>query len=294
MMGSWLRRGWRRWRGWRHRRRCSELTHQIDAALQDHDLARAVEGLEQQLRLDCSHDVERLLFVRQSRPASQRMSLNLFMAMDELSRLRDHHRFYVLIAMVHSALRLDDAACLAELRPRLRRVACLDHAPSRALIVPGRNREHPFKQLISARSCLLQMELRGQDVAACQRIALANLELLETLPWAKLPADVLLRSTTNLVKGLLPCCLLKQQRGRVQTSLSRLEQQLRGARFDALRRSAREDHLAFLRSVLAWLDVVRAKGESIELLNQLRPWLLSNDALSVQAGLQKLNWVGLA
>ena len=54
-MGSWLRRGWRRWRGWRHRRRCSELTHQIDAALQDHDLARAVEGLEQQLRLDCSH-----------------------------------------------------------------------------------------------------------------------------------------------------------------------------------------------------------------------------------------------
>ena len=66
------------------------------------------------------------------------------MAMDELSRLRDHHRFYVLIAMVHSALRLDDAACLAELRPRLRRVACLDHAPSRALIVPGRNREHPL------------------------------------------------------------------------------------------------------------------------------------------------------
>ena len=69
-------------RAWHHRARCSELSHRINAALQDHDLVGAVEGLQQQLRLDCSHDVERLLFVRQSRPASQRMSLNLFMAMD--------------------------------------------------------------------------------------------------------------------------------------------------------------------------------------------------------------------
>ena len=143
----------------------------INAALQDHDLVGAVEGLQQQLRLDCSHDVERLLFVRQSRPASQRMSLNLFMAMDRLSHLRDHHRFYVLIAMVHSALQLDDAVCLAELKPRLCQAACLECVPSRQLIVPGRNREHPFKQLISARSCLLQVELRGRNMVACQQIA---------------------------------------------------------------------------------------------------------------------------
>ena len=294
MMGSWLRRGWRRWRAWRHRARCSELGHRIDAALQDHDLVRAVEGLQQQLHLDCSHGVERLLFARQSRPASQRMSLNLFMAMDNLSHLRDHHRFYVLIAMVHSALQLDDEACLAQLKPRLCQAACLEGAPSRQLIVPGRNREHPFKQLISARSCLLQVELRGRNMVACQQIASANLELLETLPWTKLPADVLLRSTTNLVKALLPCCLLEQQRGRVQASLFRLEQQLSGARFDALRSAAREDHLLFLRSVLAWLDAVKTNGESIELLNQLRPWLLSNDAASVRVGLQRLTWMVLA
>ena len=199
MMGSWLRRGWRRWRAWHHRARCSELSHRINAALQDHDLVGAVEGLQQQLRLDCSHDVERLLFVRQSRPASQRMSLNLFMAMDHLSHLRDHHRFYVLIAMVHSALQLDDAVCLAELKPRLCQAACLECVSSRQLIVPGRNREHPFKQLISARSCLLQVELRGQNMVACQQIAFANLELLETLPWTKLPADVLPRSTSQIL-----------------------------------------------------------------------------------------------
>ena len=131
-------------------------------------------------------------------------------------------------------------------------------------------------------------------MVACQRIAFANLELLEMLPWTKLPADVLLRSTTNLVKALLPCCVLDQQRGRVQTSLSRLEQQLSGARFDALRSSAREDHLLFLRSVLAWLDAVKTNGESAELLNQLRSWLLSNDASSVWAGSQQLTWIGLA
>ncbi len=294
MMGSWLRRGWRRWRAWRHRARCSELSHRINAALQDHDLVGAVEGLQQQLRLDCSHDVERLLFVRQSRPASQRMSLNLFMAMDRLSHLRDHHQFYVLIAMVHSALQLDDASCLSELKPRLCLAACLECVSSKQLIVPGRNREHPFKQLISARSCLLQVELRDRNMVACQHIACANLELLETLPWTKLPADVLLRSTTNLVKALLPCCVLEQQRGRLQACLSRLEQHLRGARFDALRSAAREDHLTFLRSVLAWLDAVKTNGESSELLNQLRPWLLSNDAVSVRAGVQQLTWTVLA
>ena len=131
-------------------------------------------------------------------------------------------------------------------------------------------------------------------MVACQQIAFANLELLETLPWTKLPADVLLRSTTNLVKALLPCCVLEQQRVRLQTSLSRLEKHLRGARFDALRSAAREDHLTFLRSVLAWLDAVKTNGESIELLNQLRPWLLSNDAASVRAGLQQLTWTVLA
>ena len=114
------------------------------------------------------------------------------------------------------------------------------------------------------------------------------------LPWTQLPADVLLRSTTNLVKGLLPCCVLEQQRGRVQMSLCRLEHQLRGARFDALRSAAREDHLTFLLSVLAWLEAVKTNGESIELLNQLRPWLLSNDASSVRAGLQQLTWMSLA
>jgi hypothetical protein len=294
MMGSWLQRVWRRWRGWCHRGRCSELSHQIDAALQNHDLAPALKGLELQLCLDCSHHVERLLFVRQSRPASQQMSLNLFMAMADLPNLREHHRFYLLIATIHNALQLDDTACLTELKPRLSQAACLEHAPSRKLIVSGRNREHPFKQLISARSCLLQVALRDQNMVTCQRIASANLELLEMLPWTKLPADVLLRSTTNLVKALLPCCVLDQQRGRVQTSLSRLEQQLSGARFDALRSSAREDHLLFLRSVLAWLDAVKTNGESVELLNQLRSWLLSNDASSVRAGSQQLTWIGLA
>ena len=49
MMGSWLQRVWRRWRGWCHRGRCSELSHQIDAALQNHDLAPALKGLELQL-----------------------------------------------------------------------------------------------------------------------------------------------------------------------------------------------------------------------------------------------------
>ena len=131
-------------------------------------------------------------------------------------------------------------------------------------------------------------------MVACQHIARANLELLETLPWTKLPADVLLRSTTNLVKALLPCCVLEQQRGRLQACLSRLEQHLRGARFDALRSAAREDHLTFLRSVLAWLDAVKTNGESNELLNQLRPWLLSNDAASVRAGVQQLTWTVLA
>ena len=61
-----------------------------------------------------------------------------------------------------------------------------------------------------------------------------------------------------------------------------------------MRRAAREDHLLFLRSVLAWLDAVMINGESIDLLNQLRSWLLSNDASSVRAGSQQLTWIGLA
>ena len=294
MMGSWLRRVWRRLRGWRYRGRCAELSHQIDLALQNHDLGCALQGLEQQLRLDCFHHVERLLFARQSRPASQRLNLNLFKAMANLPNLPEHHQFYLLVATAHSALRLDDTDCLSQLKPLLSQAACLQNTSTRNLIVSGRNREHPFKQLISARSCLLQMELREQDMKACYRIALANLELIETLPWKNLPPDVLLRSTTNLVKGLLPCCLLEPQRERVQISLFRLEQQLSGSRFDALRRSAREDHVTFLRSVLVWLDAVKAQGESTDLLDQLRPLLLSNDASSVWAGLQRLAWMVMA
>lgn len=293
-MATWFRRCLRRLRSWWFRHRCELLSQEIDAALWNRDLTGALAGLEQQLYLDCSHHVERLLFERKSRPTSLRFSLDLFMAMTALPRLREHHRFYLVVAASHIALKLDDVVCLSQLRQRLSHMVGLMSDPAARLTGRGRNREHPFKQLISARSCLLQMELREKDISACLHLACGNLELLETLPWRDLPPDVLLRSTTNLVKSILPCCLIARQRQRVQMSLLRLEQWISQECFDALRCLAKEDHLAFLRLVLEWLEAINAEGETVELLDQLQTLLPSNDASSVLAGSQQLDWIAEA
>ena len=290
-MASWFRFILRRLRSWRYRHRCELISKQIDTALWKHDLTSALEGLEQQLHLDCSQYVERLLFERNSRPKSFRFCLDLFMGMSVMSRLRDHHQFYLIIAASHVALRLDDVACLFHLRQRLVELACINGASVKVLTRRGRNREHPFKRLISARSCLLQVELREKNVSACLHIAFQNLELLEILQWGDLPPDVLLRSTTNLVKSILPCCLIAQQRQRVQASLLQLEQWISKDCFDEFRRLAKEDHLAYLCIVLDWLEAVKIEGESIELLEQLWNLLPSNDAPAVLAGCQRLAWI---
>ena len=125
------------------------------------------------------------------------------MGMSVMSRLRDHHQFYLIIAASHVALRLDDVACLFHLRQRLVELACINGASVKVLTRRGRNREHPFKRLISARSCLLQVELREKNVSTCLHIAFRNLELLETLQW-----EIFLLMyyfiATNLVKSIRP------------------------------------------------------------------------------------------
>jgi hypothetical protein len=288
MMGRWLqllriRYGW-----WRYRTAILASEQWVNHSLAQGRIEDALEGLRQQQRWFWPFQIERLLFRRQSRPADPSQSLMLLRGLVQSPELRPDHCFYARIALVHTALLLDDAQTLHPQIVPLTQQARLDLRDPNGLQGRQRNREHPWKQLISARACLLQWAIAEADRALCTRIATANMVLITDSSWRRLPADVLLRSVSNLIRGLLPLSFDSRDQRPLLEALQALQAELSTNRFQRVRQRAKEDHLGQLAAATILLQTLLQQGDSPDLRRQRLTLMLNSVAASVQCGARRL------
>ena len=294
-------RGWRalvwigqrcrqRWRWWWHRRRITQLQEHVQRALQAGAIEEAVGMLELQQGLyDWPFQVEALLFKRSRRPDSLSLTLALLERLQAAPGLRPHQRVYAGIALAYAALQADDTLRLQELRPWLEAVASLEAKDEPRWRERGaRDRESRFKQRVSARSCLLQCALATSppDRACIAAIGDASLRGLKHLQPDDLEPDVLHRSCSNLVRGVLALPFTPPRMAEAEVQLERLLAWVSQPRCRASRRRAKEDHV---QAIQGGLEVLRrGRDQCLASTQTLHLHLLVNsDAPAVRQGAER-------
>jgi hypothetical protein len=288
MMNDWFEILRIRYVRWKNRKaiRCSE--QQVARCLAAGAIEEALEGLRQQQQWCWPFQVERLLFRRQSRPTDPGQALDLLEGLAQRDEFRSDHRFYARIALIHTALSLDDTHTPQPHIVTLTQQAQLNLNDLRSLQGRQRNREHPWKQLISARACLLQWAMADADRTLCSRIAAANLRLISATSWRRLPADVLLRSVSNLIRGLLPLSFDGQDQLPLLQGMQVLQAELIKPRFRKVRQRAKEDHLAQLDAAVSLLQTLLVQGDSPDLRRRRLTLMLNSGSASVLSGARRL------
>ena len=276
-----------RWRWWWHRRRITQLQEHVQRALQAGAIEEAVGMLELQQGLyDWPFQVEALLFKRSRRPASLPLTLALLERLQAAPGLRPHQRFYAGIALAYAALQADDTRRLQELRPWLEAVASLEAKDEPRWRERGvRNRESLFKQRVSARSCLLQCALASSppDQTCIAAIGDASLRTLKQLERCDLEPDVLYRSSSNLVRGVLALPFTPLRTPEAELQLEKLLAWVAHPSFRPFRQRAKEDHVQVIRDGLEVLRLGLDQGfASVETLRL--HLLVNSEAPAVRQG----------
>ena len=276
-----------RWRWWWHRRRITQLQEHVQRALQAGAIEEAVGMLELQQGLyDWPFQVEALLFKRSRRPDSLSLTLALLERLQAAPGLRPHQRVYAGIALAYAALQADDTLRLQELRPWLESVASLRCADEPRWCERGvRNRESLFKQRVSARSCLLQCALASSppDRTCIAAIGDASLRTLKQLERGDIEPDVLYRSSSNLVRGVLALPFTPLRMAEAELQLEQLLAWVAHPSFRPVRLRAKEDHVQVIRDGLEVLRHGRNQGSAS--VQTLRLHLLVNsEAPAVRQG----------
>ena len=276
-----------RWRWWWHRRRITQLQEHVQRALQAGAIEEAVGMLELQQGLyDWPFQVEALLFKRSRRPDSLPLTLALLERLQAAPGLRPHQRFYAGIALAYAALQADDTRRLQELRPWLEAVASLEAKDEPRWRERGvRNRESLFKQRVSARSCLLQCALASSppDQTCIAAIGDASLRTLKQLERCDLEPDVLYRSSSNLVRGVLALPFTPLRTPEAELQLEKLLAWVAHPSFRPFRQRAKEDHVQVIRDGLEVLRLGLDQGfASVETLRL--HLLVNSEAPAVRQG----------
>ena len=280
-----------RWRWWWHRRRITHLQEHVQRALQAGAIEEAVGMLELQQGLyDWPFQVEALLFKRSRRPDSLPLTLALLERLQAAPGLRPHQRFYAGIALAYAALQADDTRRLQELRPWLEAVASLEAKDEPRWRERGvRNRESLFKQRVSARSCLLQCALASSppDQTCIAAIGDASLRTLKQLERCDLEPDVLYRSSSNLVRGVLALPFTPLRMPEAELQLEKLLAWVAHPSFRPFRQRAKEDHVQVIRDGLEVLRLGLDQGfASVETLRL--HLLVNSEAPAVRQGAEWL------
>ena len=276
-----------RWRWWWHRRRITQLQEHVQRALQAGAIEEAVGMLELQQGLyDWPFQVEALLFKRSRRPDSLPLTLALLERLQAAPGLRPHQRVYAGIALAYAALQADDIRRLQELRPWLESAASLRRGDEPRWCERGvRNRESLFKQRVSARSCLLQCALASSppDRTCIAAVGDASLRTLKQLERGDLEPDVLYRSSSNLVRGVLALPFTPLRMAEAELQLEQLLAWVAHPSFRPVRLPAKEDHVQVIRDGLEVLRHGRNQGSAS--VQTLRLHLLVNsEAPAVRQG----------
>ena len=114
---------------------------------------------------------------------------------------------------------------------------------------------------------------------------------MKSISWNRLPADVLYRSTSNIVRGLMPLALDLVNLPIFHESLSQLHQELSRPRYRSSISQAKENHLAFLQEVLVLLNTIQTDGRSVQLLQACQQLMINCSAEGVSFGVKKFYWV---
>ena len=287
-MGILMQRALIRRLVWYLRRRpIKRLELQVKKHLFDQDVAAVVLALEKLQRdYQWPFQAESLLFKRNQRPLDIEQTLRLLDAMRMADGLLAHQRFYAGIAFVYAAIRKDDQHRLRVIRPWLVDVARLNQQIEQFAEIRARNRESKFKQIVSARGCLLQdflAQSQEQDNSIVLAIGKANLSLLESTDLRRISADALFRSTSNLIRGLLVLENSDEQLLRACAQVERLQVTFAERRFRRVIVDANEDHLAALKVAHSFL-IALLNGDSCNFRLAWIELMVNSPAPAVAAG----------
>ena len=119
-------------------------------------------------------------------------------------------------------------------------------------------------------------DIKGKN----ESIGKANLRILNAMPFREVSADVLYRSTTNLLRGLLCLSFNRVECHQLCNSLNRLRVELECGRYQRPAQEAKENHLGLLIEALGLLNLavtsdsqsLRKKRLSI-MINIDTPWV---------------------
>ena len=269
--------------------KASELS--VEAAIDSDDIHSALRILEyQNCKYQWHFQVDKFVFRPECRPTDFNKALTLLIGIHKCGAHLLHQRFYAGIAAIYISMQLKDSVGLAGLRPWLFRQAGLTSSEQIAFRPHWRNRECPYKQIISARACLLQLSLAEGRTAAktIELIGHANLRTLNAMPFKEVSADVLYRSTTNLLRGLLCLSFNRLECHQLSNSLNRLLIELECGRYRRPAEQAKENHLGLLIEVLGLIKL--AMTSDSQALREKRLSIMINIATPCVTN-GALNWL---
>ena len=114
---------------------------------------------------------------------------------------------------------------------------------------------------------------------------------MKSISWNRLPADVLYRSTSNIVRGLMPLALGSVNLPIFHELLFQLHHELSRPRYRSSICQAKENHLAFIQEVLVLLNTIQTDGTSLQSLQDCRKFMINCSAEGVSFGVKKFYWV---
>jgi hypothetical protein len=248
---------WRRWLWFRFRHEIADSVCRSQQAIQRGDvddfvaeLCRQVESFQWPFLLD------EQLFCRDRRPKDPEQSMALLLKLHHCSHLSAYQHFYAGVAAVYTALAHNLVSDLGITQVWLQDQASLNGFIDEHLVARSRNRENIYKQVVSARACLLQLSLLqgASGGPLIGMIGKSNLALIRVLDFRKISPDALYRSTSNLLRGLLPLSFEWEALASLLPELRRLRDELSCLRYQRVRRLAKEDHLQRLNDVIDLLQ----------------------------------------
>ena len=223
----------------------AQAQQQLWDALETQDLPMLLDSLQRLPKRLRRNVVERLLFQRGLRPQDPAEQRALFDALFDSALLDVDQCTYAGIALGWSLIRLNLMEPAAALVPMLLASAEDLEADPATFTCMRRNRENRLKQLVSIWTVVIHLLLLSEQSDQIPALARAAHRLLRRLELQSIPADVLLRMSSNWAR-----CLVwqwPQEPEILAADLTRLLDAVNHQRCSSCRPD--EDHRAFLKGL---------------------------------------------
>jgi len=175
----------------------------VCAALEAGDVENTLQALRLLSSARRKAVVDQVLFKRAFRPSAHESQARLLERLSEMRELPEHQRAYARVALGWWAVREGDRALAERLCSPLKKAATLLWRDRATLRCGRRNRENRLKRLVSTWTCLAHLQLMLEQVHPLPELSGSAHELWSRLEPTHIPADVLLRMSSNLSRCLV-------------------------------------------------------------------------------------------